>query len=105
MPRLIQHYLDASRKIHHHRHAPAHILGLTWDSDAFRAEIPDRRCDVVAHQRQLVAAAGLMSRSFCRVHAYFGWRQRKDQPSLTRVDMPKAKHVAGVARNASGSVV
>jgi uncharacterized protein (UPF0548 family) len=45
--------------------------------------------DVVAHQEELVDVV-LVG----RMHRHLGWRQREDQPPVTRIDRLVLEHVA-----------
>src|SRR5207237_7970949 len=67
----------------------AAILGLSTHLDALRAQVGDRRIDVVAQEVERVIRLAVR-----RMNADLGRRQREDQPAVARVDMLPAEHVA-----------
>jgi hypothetical protein len=87
------------------RQAPeALVADLPRELDAFACELLDGGADVVAHQIQLVAPAGVGW-----MRGELGGRQREDEPAAAGVDRAKIQHVAeeravrlGVAREDDG---
>src|SRR5262249_11321636 len=51
-------------------------------------------CNVVAHEGNLVANAGLICWAIGRMDAEFGRRQAKNQPASTRIDRFESKYIA-----------
>ena len=93
VPRLVQHHLHPTGQVEHRDDAVALVLGLVPHLDALAAQLGDGGGDVIAHERQLVADAARVGRSFGRMHAQLRRRQGEDEPAVAGIDVLPAEDV------------
>ena len=69
-------------------------LGSPRMVESLASELGDGGIEVVAHERDLVADAGVGGRTLGRVHPDLGRRQGEDEPALAVVDVLPTEDVA-----------
>src|SRR5690606_32073986 len=94
MPRLVQLHFEPARQLQRHDDAVALVSRLARHLDPLRAQVANRRVDVVAHQLELMADARGGRRALGGVNAQLRGRKLEDEPAVAGIDVLPAEDVA-----------